>query len=83
MRTYVARRLLLVIPTLFLVSVIIFSLMRIAPGDVVDQFLGEAETGTGSYSEREIRDDGSFGKVSGWTILWWSSTAAGSGTSLG
>ncbi len=56
MRTYVARRLLLVIPTLFLVSVIIFSLMRIAPGDVVDQFLGEAETGTGSYSEREIRE---------------------------
>jgi len=36
MRAYIIRRLLLVIPTLFLVSVIVFLLMRMIPGDVVD-----------------------------------------------
>lgn len=35
MRQYVLKRLLLVIPTLLLVSIIVFSLMRLIPGDVV------------------------------------------------
>jgi peptide/nickel transport system permease protein len=35
MRQYVLRRLLLVVPTLLLVSVIVFSLTRLIPGDVV------------------------------------------------
>jgi peptide/nickel transport system permease protein len=35
MRQYVLKRLLLVVPTLLLVSVIVFSLMRMIPGDVV------------------------------------------------
>ena len=35
MRTYVAGRLLLTIPTLFLVSLVVFSLIRLLPGDVV------------------------------------------------
>ena len=36
MREYIIRRLLLVVPTLLLVSVVIFGLMRMVPGDVVD-----------------------------------------------
>ena len=36
MRAYIIRRLLLAIPTLFLVTLIIFSLVRLVPGDAVD-----------------------------------------------
>src|SRR3989454_3186633 len=35
MRQYVLRRLALAVPTLVLVSVIVFSIMRLMPGDVV------------------------------------------------
>ncbi len=35
MQLYILRRLLLLIPTLFVVSVVIFSLLRVIPGDVV------------------------------------------------
>jgi peptide/nickel transport system permease protein len=35
MRQYVVRRLLLAVPTLLLVSVIVFSIMRLMPGDIV------------------------------------------------
>jgi len=37
---YVLRRLLLVVPTLFGASVLVFALMRLIPGDVVDVMLG-------------------------------------------
>ena len=36
MLTYIARRLLLTIPTLFIVTVIVFVLIRLVPGDAVD-----------------------------------------------
>ncbi len=36
MRTYIIRRLLLMIPTLFLVSILIFFLVRLIPGDIID-----------------------------------------------
>jgi peptide/nickel transport system permease protein len=39
MRQYVARRLALAVPTLFLVSVIVFGLMRLMPGDVVTRMV--------------------------------------------
>src|SRR3989442_8081526 len=35
MRQYVLKRLLLVVPTLLLISIIVFSLIRLIPGDVV------------------------------------------------
>ena len=35
MRQYVLKRLLLVMPTLLLISIIVFSLIRLIPGDVV------------------------------------------------
>ena len=55
MSTYIVRRLLLIIPTVVLVSVLIFSLMRILPGDVAEVILGGPEGG-GTYSSQDIRD---------------------------
>jgi len=43
MRAYIIRRLLIAIPTLFLVSIIVFGLVRILPGDVVEVMQQEAE----------------------------------------
>ena len=45
MSQYVVRRLLLVIPTLFLVSVIVFSIVRFIPGDVVNLMLEQYQYG--------------------------------------
>ena len=42
MREYIIRRLLLNIPVLLLVLIAVFSIMRIVPGDVVEQMLEEA-----------------------------------------
>ena len=40
MRAYIIRRLLLIIPTLFILSIIVFSLVRFLPGDVIDVMVG-------------------------------------------
>ena len=40
MRAYIIRRLLLIIPTLFILSIIVFSLVRFIPGDVIDVMVG-------------------------------------------
>jgi peptide/nickel transport system permease protein len=44
MRAYIIRRLILMIPTLFLVTVIIFGLIRFIPGDVIDLMMAEFAT---------------------------------------
>jgi len=41
MRTYIIRRLLLMIPTLFLVSLIIFLMIRLVPGNIIDLMLAQ------------------------------------------
>ena len=41
MRTYVIRRLLLMIPTLWLVSLAVFLMIRLIPGDVIDAIVAE------------------------------------------
>ena len=47
MRTYVIRRLLLVVPTLFLVTIIVFLIVRMIPGDVITAMMSEmAQLGT-------------------------------------
>ena len=43
MRAYVIRRLLLVIPTLFVMSLIVFFSVRFIPGDAIDAMLGRAD----------------------------------------
>ena len=40
MRVYVIRRLLLMIPTLFMLSILVFFSVRFIPGDVIDAMLG-------------------------------------------
>ena len=47
MRAYIIRRLLLVIPTLFLVSLIVFFGIRLIPGDIVDIIVAMAKGMTG------------------------------------
>ncbi len=47
MRAYIIRRLLLVIPTVLLVSAIIFLLIRFIPGDVIDAMLADFGQGVG------------------------------------
>jgi peptide/nickel transport system permease protein len=41
MRAYIIRRLALMIPTLFLVTVLVFSVIRLIPGDVIDLMVAE------------------------------------------
>ena len=43
MRAYLIRRLLLVIPTVFIITLIIFFLMRLVPGDIVDDLIYRME----------------------------------------
>ena len=45
MKTYIAKRTLLFIPTMFLVTVAVFVIMRIVPGDPALMILGEGEEG--------------------------------------
>ena len=42
MRSYLIRRLLLVIPTLFIVTVTTFTMVRLIPGDVIDKIVLQA-----------------------------------------
>ena len=41
MRAYIIRRLLLIIPTLFLLTILVFLSVRFLPGDVIDAMLGQ------------------------------------------
>ena len=77
MRTYIIRRLLLIIPTLFLVSLIIFFLIRLIPGDVVDAII--AQYAQGGYFveidraaiEKELGLDVSvFTQYGRWIGIW-------------
>ena len=53
MRKYIARRLVLFVPTLLGVSIAIFTLLRVIPGDVAALMLGGAE-GEGSYTQEDL-----------------------------
>lgn len=54
MRTYIIRRLLLIIPTLLLVSVGTFLIMRLIPGDIVEAMVAEADFLGGAPITREV-----------------------------
>ena len=54
MRAYVIRRLLLVIPTLFLLSILVFLTVRFIPGDVIDLMAQRMEAAGGGYIDREL-----------------------------
>ena len=56
MRAYIIRRLLLVIPTLFLLSIVVFLSVRFIPGDTIDLIATKMETfiGPGAKVDREL-----------------------------
>ncbi len=56
MRTYIIRRLLLMIPTVFIVSVIIFFLVRLIPGTIVDSMVAMQMVTGASVSEVQMPD---------------------------
>ena len=51
MRGYIIRRLLILVPSLLLVTIIIFLLIRFLPGDVVDAMVAQLEEGGGPESK--------------------------------
>ena len=53
MQQYVVRRLLLAVPTLLVLSVVIFVMLRIVPGDPVDVYVTIAQVGRVDDAERE------------------------------
>ena len=53
MQRYIIRRLLLFIPSLLLASIIMFSILRVIPGDVATAMLGGGESG--GYSEAQLQ----------------------------
>ena len=55
MRTYIIRRLLLVVPTLFLVTIIVFLVVRMIPGDVIDAMVAEMPAASSSFDRELIR----------------------------
>ena len=52
MRAYIIRRLLLVIPTLFILSVLVFLSVRFIPGDVIDVMAARIEAMGGGQVDR-------------------------------
>ena len=55
MRTYIIRRLLLMIPTLLLLTILVFLLVRFIPGDVVDAIEAQLESfSPGTEVDREV-----------------------------
>src|SRR5437899_3644281 len=55
MRQYVARRVLLIIPTALLASVVMFTLMKLLPGDVATAILVQSDSGiTRDQSEAQL-----------------------------
>ena len=55
MRAYILRRVLLVIPTLFVVSIIVFGLIRLIPGSVVDAMLAAPLGEMSNLDEEQAR----------------------------
>ncbi len=55
MRAYAIRRLLIIIPTLLLSTIVIFLMLRLMPGDVVDAILAELATVTGGEATEANR----------------------------
>jgi len=54
MRAYIIRRLLLIIPTLFLASLIVFFVIRLIPGDIVSLIAGQMSQFGGTVDKAVI-----------------------------
>ena len=54
MQAYVARRLLALIPTLFLASAIVFVIVRLIPGDIIDLMLSQNDLSASKFSREQL-----------------------------
>ena len=54
MRTYIIRRLLLTIPTLFVLSILVFLSVRFIPGDVIDMMFGDMQYMAGGIDREAL-----------------------------
>ncbi len=70
MQRYIARRLLLMIPTLLGVTFIVFVMVRSVPGDVVDLLLGEYGAGDQETKEALLKEYKLDGNVVGQYVRW-------------
>jgi peptide/nickel transport system permease protein len=52
MQAYIVRRLLALVPTLIFTSIIVFALMRLIPGDVIDLMLAQNDIATGQDRDK-------------------------------
>jgi len=53
MKAYLIRRLLLIVPTLFILSILVFLSVRFIPGDIIDVIAGRVEMQSGGEIDRE------------------------------
>ena len=56
MQTYILRRILLLIPTLIIVTFLVFSIVRFIPGNVVDNMIGMMQSGGGVGPEMDVEE---------------------------
>ena len=52
MRAYIIKRLLLIVPTMFIVSLIVFSVIRLIPGNIIDLMMTEGTGGAWGIVDR-------------------------------
>ena len=78
MRTYIIRRVLLLIPTFFLLTLLVFLSVRFLPGDVVDSMMARVAEDQGG---RRISTASGSSACSGWMCRRRCSTRAGSAAS--
>ena len=54
MRDYLIKRILLIIPTLVMVSIIVFLMLRLIPGDIIDSIIAETATRGGALDREAV-----------------------------
>ncbi len=54
MRAYIIRRLLLIIPTLFLLTILVFLSVRFIPGDIIDSMVDEMQWVFGNFDREDL-----------------------------
>ena len=79
MRAYIIRRLLLMIPTLFIVTLVVFFSMRMIPGSVLDLMVMEHAEEGGLTPEVRRSTWTPFAKNWGWIVRCTFNTWNGSG----
>ena len=70
MQRYIARRVLLMIPTLLGVTFVVFVMVRAVPGDVIDQILGDFGAGDSATKEALRKEYSLDGNIATQYVTW-------------